>query len=215
MCGCSFFFSRVFFVARCRPLLFPVSQMEVPNQQRTLNELPTELRYRNFVTKHTNRRQTCKKFVCNVHVLQLNFHFACHRWWLGSSCTTKRKTARVSYHGLPKEALGDAAERNILAEQRANQERWFLSFCPRRLRTSASLPAFLPDQTVTSGMSLWWVCKWHYPRLNPYNRERFTVQDSLLHHESLTSVRTLHYCQIQLSTHPNLIVVYSRLMFFV
>ncbi len=36
-----------------------------PNQQRSLNKLPTELQWRNFVTKHplsihTNRCQTCK-----------------------------------------------------------------------------------------------------------------------------------------------------------
>ena len=60
-----------------------------PSQQQTLNKLPTELRGRNFVSKHRlsmqSRRRTCKKKtrVRNVCVFRLSFHFACHRWWLG------------------------------------------------------------------------------------------------------------------------------------
>ena len=51
----------------------------VPNQQRTLNKLPPELRCRNFVTKHRLSMQIGTKGVWNVYM----FHFACHRWWLG------------------------------------------------------------------------------------------------------------------------------------
>ncbi len=40
---------------------------------------------------HTNFRKRCKKHVCNVHVFQLSFHFAYHRWWLGSCSFFKNK----------------------------------------------------------------------------------------------------------------------------
>ncbi len=60
----------------------------VPNQQRTLNKLPPELRRRNFVKKHrlniANRRPNVQNCVRNVYLFRLSFHFACHRWWLGS-----------------------------------------------------------------------------------------------------------------------------------
>ena len=43
-----------------------------PNQQRTLNKLPPELRRRNFVAKHRLSMQvgaqTCEKRVCDVYV---------------------------------------------------------------------------------------------------------------------------------------------------
>ena len=59
----------------------------IPNQQRTLNKLPTELRSRNFVDKHrlgiTNQPQTCKNLYAK-YIFQLSFHFAYHRWWLGT-----------------------------------------------------------------------------------------------------------------------------------
>ena len=52
---------------------------EKPNQQRTRNELPTELRRRRFVNKaptgHTNRRKTCEKRVCNVYIFRPSSHF--------------------------------------------------------------------------------------------------------------------------------------------
>ncbi len=58
-----------------------------PNQQRTLNKLPTELRCRNFVVKHRLSMQiggqACKRRVRNVYACQPSFHFAYHRWWLG------------------------------------------------------------------------------------------------------------------------------------
>ena len=62
----------------------------LPNQQRTLNKLPTELQCRTFVNKHRLSLQiwcqTCKRMclhaMCST-ILQLNFHFAYHRWWLG------------------------------------------------------------------------------------------------------------------------------------
>ncbi len=66
----------------------------LPDQQRTLSKLPTELRCRHFVNKHRLSTQigarcakTCMQYVCNI--FQLSFHFAYHRWWLGSTSTTK------------------------------------------------------------------------------------------------------------------------------
>ncbi len=50
-----------------------------PNQQRTLNKLPTELQCRNFVNKHQLSIQVMQKHVFNVHIFQLSF---C--WWLAS-----------------------------------------------------------------------------------------------------------------------------------
>ena len=52
----------------------------MPDQQRTLNKLPTDLRCRNFVGKHRlstqNRCWTCKKKRArNVYVFRLSFHF--------------------------------------------------------------------------------------------------------------------------------------------
>ncbi len=59
----------------------------LPDQQRNLNKLPTELRCRNFVNKHRLIIQIGAKRattgVCNVYVFRLSFHFACHHWWLG------------------------------------------------------------------------------------------------------------------------------------
>ena len=61
------------------------SPMRIPNQQHTLNKLPTELQCRNFVNKHqltipvqigVKRAKTCSN-------VQLSFHFAHHPWWLG------------------------------------------------------------------------------------------------------------------------------------
>ena len=43
----------------------------VPNQQRTLNKLPTELRRRNLVNKQRHRRQTCKN-VCALCAISSN-----------------------------------------------------------------------------------------------------------------------------------------------
>ena len=56
-----------------------------PNQQRTLNKLPTELRRRSFVAKHQLSMQigTKRAKMCNVYMFRLSFHFAYHRWWLG------------------------------------------------------------------------------------------------------------------------------------
>ena len=74
----------------------------LPNQQRTLDKLPTELRCRNFVSKHpteyTNQRQTCK----NVHamctyIFQLSFHFAFHRWWLGNLKLAERSFCATTF----------------------------------------------------------------------------------------------------------------------
>ncbi len=59
----------------------------LPNQQRTLNKLPTELRCRNFANNHRLGAQICAKraktCVQSVYVLRTSFHFACHRRWLG------------------------------------------------------------------------------------------------------------------------------------
>ncbi len=59
-----------------------------PNQQHTLNKVPTELRCRNFCqqapTEHANRCQTCEKRACNVYTFQLSLHFAHHCCRLGS-----------------------------------------------------------------------------------------------------------------------------------
>ncbi len=53
--------------------------INLPNQQRTLNKLPTELRRRNFVDEHRLSMQNwcpnMQKRACTVHVLQLSFHF--------------------------------------------------------------------------------------------------------------------------------------------
>ncbi len=72
----------------------------LPNQQRTLNKLPTELRCRNFVTKHrlehTNRYQNVQRLVCNVYMFRLSFHFAFHRWRLGVE-DNLRVQVRISY----------------------------------------------------------------------------------------------------------------------
>ncbi len=58
-----------------------------PNQQRTLNKLPPELRCGNFVTKRRPStqlgRQTCAKRVRNLYIFRLSFHLACRRCWLG------------------------------------------------------------------------------------------------------------------------------------
>ena len=57
--------------------------LHLPNQQRTLNKLPTEVRCRSTDWAYKSV-QRCK----NVHATftcQLRFHFACRRWWLGSS----------------------------------------------------------------------------------------------------------------------------------
>ncbi len=74
-----------------------------PNQQRTLNKLPTELRCRNFdkyaPTELTNRVPDLQKRVGNVYIFQLSFHFACHRWWLGKRKKTT-KSLRV-FHYFP------------------------------------------------------------------------------------------------------------------
>ncbi len=60
----------------------------LPNRQRTLNKLRTELRCTNFVDEHRLSIQIgakrAEKRVCNVYVFQLSFHFAYHRWWLGT-----------------------------------------------------------------------------------------------------------------------------------
>ncbi len=60
-----------------------------PNQRRTLNKLPTELRRRNFAyqvpTEHTNWCQTCKNLQATcMHIFQLSSPIL-HRWWLGST----------------------------------------------------------------------------------------------------------------------------------
>ncbi len=63
-------------------------QLLLPNQQRTLNKLPSELRCRNFVNKHRLNIQIAakrQKRVCNVYVFQLSFHSAYHHWWLGAA----------------------------------------------------------------------------------------------------------------------------------
>ncbi len=70
----------------------------LPNQERTLNKLSTELRCRNFVAEHRLSMQvgaqTCKNVACDVYVFQLSFRFACHRWWLGKNCIAH------SFHAL-------------------------------------------------------------------------------------------------------------------
>ncbi len=60
-----------------------------PNQQRTVDRLPPEFRCRNFVNEHRPSMQVGRQSVrrtrtCNVHAFRLSFHFACHRWRLGS-----------------------------------------------------------------------------------------------------------------------------------
>ncbi len=68
----------------------------LPNRQRTLNKLPTELRLKNFVNKHRlsiqNRRQTCKNRLCNVYMFRLSFHFlhATVGGWVCSSTVASR-----------------------------------------------------------------------------------------------------------------------------
>ncbi len=60
----------------------PAPPTTIPNRQRTLNKLPSELRCRNFCyqapTEHASRCQTCEKCVRNAYVFRLSFHFACH-----------------------------------------------------------------------------------------------------------------------------------------
>ena len=90
-CGmCNLFFSslKLLFLSRIMTLEVPNIFLSLsPNQQRTLNKLPTDLRCRNCVnkasTQHTNLRQTCKNRVCNVYIFQLSFRFAYYGWWLG------------------------------------------------------------------------------------------------------------------------------------
>ena len=54
----------------------------LPNRQRTLSKLLTELRCRNVVNNHQlSVQKTCMQRV--LYIFQLSFHFAFHRWWLG------------------------------------------------------------------------------------------------------------------------------------
>ena len=82
---------------RLRP---PASKKGEPNQQLTLNKLPTELRYGSFVNKrrleHTNRRQTCRNVcaTCTYSDWASTLHATvggweggeedtvCGRWWV-------------------------------------------------------------------------------------------------------------------------------------
>ncbi len=67
----------------------PTTHIHAPNQQRTLNKLPTELRCRNFLIStdwECKLMPNVQKHVRNVYIFQLSFHFTCHRWWLGTSC---------------------------------------------------------------------------------------------------------------------------------
>ena len=58
-----------------------------PNQQRTLNKLPSELCCRKSCyeapTEHASRRPNVRKRQRDVYLFRLNFHFACHGSWLG------------------------------------------------------------------------------------------------------------------------------------
>ena len=75
--------------ARCT---FTTDDAHMPNQQRTPNKLPTELRCRNFVNKHRLSLQMCTYALCIY--IQLSFHFAYHRWWLGArACGGKSSAA--------------------------------------------------------------------------------------------------------------------------
>ncbi len=108
-----------------------------PNQQRTLNNLPNELRCRNFVTKHqlsilqigTKRAKTC---TCNVYIFQLSFHFGCHRWWLGSVVASYRCTS-----GPGRRASGRWSLRLRL---RLRLRRWRTSSVLRRTRRRRRRP---------------------------------------------------------------------------
>ncbi len=64
----------------------------IPDQRRTLNGLPPELRCRNFVDKHRPSmrigRQTCRNVYHNVCVFRLSFHFAFHPLVVGLTCCT-------------------------------------------------------------------------------------------------------------------------------
>ncbi len=57
-----------------------------PNQQRTLNKLPTELQNTKILISTNWEYKSApnmQKHVRNVYMLRLSFHFAHHRWWLG------------------------------------------------------------------------------------------------------------------------------------
>ena len=58
---------------------FMTRHFTAPNQQRTLNKLPTELRCRDFVNNHRlsmqNREPNVRKRACDVYVFQPSFHF--------------------------------------------------------------------------------------------------------------------------------------------
>ncbi len=82
------FWTEVFQYSFCNSFC-TLELLHVPNQQRTLNELPTELRCQKFVNKHrlSSKKigakcvKTCMQ--CVYTVFQLSLHFAYHRWWLG------------------------------------------------------------------------------------------------------------------------------------
>ncbi len=81
------------------PALLPKSPISAtkalffPNQRRALNKLPTGLQRRNFVSKHRLSVQIGAKRACYVYVVHsyVFFHFAYHRWWLGSNSKLKTK----------------------------------------------------------------------------------------------------------------------------
>ena len=59
-----------------------------PNQQRTLMYYTlssnAEILLISTNSAYKSAPKVQKKRVCNVYVFQLSFHFAYHRWWLGS-----------------------------------------------------------------------------------------------------------------------------------
>ncbi len=58
-----------------------------PDQQRTLNKLPTQIRCRNSATEHrlghTNQSQTCRNVCAMCTSSNRVSIFACRSWWLG------------------------------------------------------------------------------------------------------------------------------------
>ena len=81
----------------CEHRHHPPEDHLLPNQQRTLNKLPTELRRENFVTKCRLSKQIgtkmCKKVCATCTCSDRASFFACHRWWLGQKTTTYYTTS--------------------------------------------------------------------------------------------------------------------------
>ncbi len=78
-----------------------------PNQQCTLNKLPTELQCRNIVNEHRPSIQICAKHAktCTqcVYIFRLSLYFAFHYWWLGGHTLLpwRKKSIHLLKHCWP------------------------------------------------------------------------------------------------------------------